>query len=144
MGYLDYLVCGKDSILKNQTPELVVAANEFCKVFLEDPRGVPREREINFGIDFLPNTKHISIHPYWMSWLELKEYKVHLIDFLNKGFITPTISPWDAPLLFVKKKYGSLRMYINYRKLREVTINNKYPIQKIDDLFDQFNDGSLF
>ena len=72
-----------------------------------------------------------------MSQAELKELKKQLKDLLDKGFIRPSISPWSAPVLFVKKKDGSFRMCIDYRQLNKVTIKNKYPIPRIDDLFDQ-------
>ena len=72
-----------------------------------------------------------------MAPAELKELKEHLKDLLDKGFIRPNISPWGAPVLFVCKKDSSLRMCINYRKLNKVTVKNRYPLPKIDDLFDQ-------
>ena len=73
--------------------------------------------------------------------MELKEQLKYLLD---KGFIRPSISPWGAPILFVKKKDGSLRMCIDYRQLNKVTIKNKYPIPRIDDLFDQLQGASHF
>ena len=79
-----------------------------------------------------------------MTPVELKELKEQLKDLLNKGFIRPSISPWGAPVLFVKKKDGSLRMCIDYRQLNKVTIKNKYPIPKIDDMFDQHQGASHF
>ena len=79
----------------------------------------------------------ISIPPYWMAPTELKELKAHLRDLLDKGFIRPSISPWGDLVLFVKKKDGSLRICIDYRQLNKVTIKNKYPLPRIDDLFDQ-------
>ncbi|KAH0643768.1 hypothetical protein KY289_034742 [Solanum tuberosum] len=105
---------------------------------------VPPEREIEFGIDLLPNTQPILIPPYRMAPAELKELKEQLKDLLDKGFIRPSISPWGAPVLFVKKKDGSFRMCIDYRQLNNVTIKNKYPIPKIDDLFDQLQGASYF
>jgi len=71
-----------------------------------------------------------------MAPAELKELKEQLKDLLDKGFIRPSISPWGAPVLFVRKKDGTLRMCIDYRQLNKVTIKNKYPIPRIDDLFD--------
>ena len=79
-----------------------------------------------------------------MTPAELKELKEQLKDLLNKGFIRPSISPWGAPVLFVKKKDGSLRMCIDYRQLNKVTIKNKYPINRIDDLFDLLQGASNF
>ncbi|WMV43384.1 hypothetical protein MTR67_036769 [Solanum verrucosum] len=118
--------------------------NEFPEVFPEDLPGVPPEREINFGIDLLPDTQPISIPPYRMAPAELKELKEQLKDLLDKGFIRPSISPWGALVLFVKKKDGSLRMCIDYKQLNKVTIKNKYPIPRIDDLFDQLQGASHF
>ena len=79
-----------------------------------------------------------------MAPAELKELKEQLQDLLSKGFIRPSVSPWGAPVLFVKKKDGSMRMRIDYRQLNKVTIRNKYPIPRIDDLFDQFQGASVF
>ncbi|WMV58989.1 hypothetical protein MTR67_052374, partial [Solanum verrucosum] len=101
-------------------------------------------REIDFGIDLLPDTQPISIPPYRMAPTELKELKEQLKDLLEKGFIRPSQSPWGAPVLFVKKKDGSLRMCIDYRQLNRVTVKNKYPLPRIDDLFDQLQGASHF
>ncbi|KAH0698841.1 hypothetical protein KY284_013056 [Solanum tuberosum] len=114
------------------------------EVFPDDLPGVLPEREIDFGIDLLPDTQPISIPPYRMAPAELKELKEQLKDLLDKGFIRPSISPWGAPVFFVKKKDGSLRMCNDYRQLNKVTINKKYPIPRIDDLFDQLQGASHF
>ena len=90
-----------------------------------------------FGIDFLSDTNPISIPPYRMAPGKLKELKAQLKDLLDKGFTGPSISPWGSPVFFVKKKDGSLRMCIDYRKLNKITSKNKYPLPRIDDLFDQ-------
>ena len=79
-----------------------------------------------------------------MAPAELKELKEQLKDFLDKDFIRPSVSPWGAPVLFVRKKDGSLRMCIDYRQLNKVTIKNKYPLLRIDDLFDQLQGASCF
>ncbi|KAH0719580.1 hypothetical protein KY285_015611 [Solanum tuberosum] len=127
-GYLYHLVRVKDSSFKTATLESVPVVNEFPEVFPNDLPGVPPEREIDFGIDLLPDTQPISIPPYIMAPTELKELKEQLKDLLDKGFIRPSISPWGAPVL----------------KLNRVTINNKYPIPRIDDLFDQLQGASHF
>ncbi|KAH0776452.1 hypothetical protein KY290_007863 [Solanum tuberosum] len=88
------------------------------------------------SIDLIPDTRRISIPPYRMAPAELKELKEQLKDLLAKGFIRPSVSPWGAPILFVRKKDCSLRMCIDYRQLNKVTIKNKYPLPRIDDLFD--------
>ena len=113
-------------------------------MFPEDLPGNPLEREIDFGIDLLPNTQSIYIPPYRMSPAELKELKERLKDLLDKGFIRSSISPWGAPVLFVRKKDGSLRICIDYRYLNKVTIKNKYPIPRIDVLFYQLLGASYF
>ena len=113
-------------------------------MFPEDLPGIPPEREIEFGIDLLPDTQPISIPPYRMAPAELKELKEQLKDFLDKGFIRPSISPWGAPVLFVRKKDSSLRMCIDYRQLNKVTVKNMYPFPGIHDLFDQLQGASYF
>ncbi|WMV46245.1 hypothetical protein MTR67_039630 [Solanum verrucosum] len=122
----------------------MTVVNEFLDVFPNDLPGVPPKREIDFGIDLLPDTQPISIPPYRMAPAELKELKEQLRDLLEKGFIRPSQSPWGAPVLFVKKKDGSLRMCIDYRQLNRVTVKNKYSLPRIDDLFDQLQGASHF
>ena len=99
---------------------------------------------MDFGIDLLIDNQHISILPYRIAPAEHKEFKEQLKYLLNKGFISSSISTWGVPLLFVRKKDCSLILCIHYKKLNKVTIKNKYPIPRIDDLFDQFRDASHF
>ncbi|XP_070045470.1 uncharacterized protein [Nicotiana tomentosiformis] len=99
--------------------------------------GMPPNRDIDLGIDLVPGTQPISFPPYRMTLVELNELNEHLQELLDKGFIRPSVSPWGAPALFVKKKDGSIRMCIDYRKLNKVTIKNKYQLPCTDDLFDQ-------
>ena len=87
---------------------------------------------------------HISRTPYHMVPTELKELKTQLHELLDKGFIRPSVSPWGAPVLFVKKKDGTLRMCIDYRQINKVTVKNKYPLPRIEDLFDQLKGASVF
>ncbi|KAH0685720.1 hypothetical protein KY290_017248 [Solanum tuberosum] len=143
-GCLYHIVRVKD--LESETPplELVPVVKNFSEVFPDDLPVIPPEREIDFGIDLLPDTQPISIHPYRMAPAELKELKAQLKDLLDKGFIQPSISPWGSPVLFVKKKDGSLHMCIDYRQLNKVTIKNKYPFPRIYDLFDQLQGASYF
>ena len=141
-GYLYHLVRVKDSSLETPSLESVLVVCEFLEVFPKDLPGVPSEREIDFGIDLLQDTQPISIPQYRMAPAELKELKEKLKNLLDKGFIRPSISPWGAPVLFVKKKDGFLRMCIDYRQLNKVTIKNKYPIPRTDDLFDQLQGAS--
>ncbi|KAH0764840.1 hypothetical protein KY285_000711 [Solanum tuberosum] len=123
-----------------ETPSI----QSVLEVFLDDLPGVPLEREIDFGIDIPPDTRPISIPPYRMAPKELKKLKEKLKDLLEKGFIRPSVSPWGAPVLFVRKKDDSLRMCIDYRHLNKVTIKNKYPLSRIDDLFYQLQGATYF
>ena len=86
----------------------------------------------------------MSRAPYRMAPMELKELKSQLQELLDKGFIRPSVSPWGAPVLFVKKKDGTLRMCIDYRQINKVTVKNKYPLPRIEDLFDQLKGASVF
>ena len=99
---------------------------------------------MEFTIDLIPGTKLISIPPFRMAPAELRELKAQLEELLSKGFIRPSISPWGAPVLFLKKKDGSLRLCIDYRKLNRVTIRNKYPLPRIDELFDQLQGSRVY
>lgn len=113
-------------------------------VFPEDLPGVPPEREVEFSIDLASETAPISRTPYRMALAELKELKEQLQELLDKGLIRPSVSPWGAPVLFVKKKDGLMRLCIDHRELNRVTIKNKYPLPRIDDLFDQLQGACYF
>ena len=102
------------------------------------------DREIEFNIDLLLGTNPIPIAPYRMAPTELKELKEQLQELLDKGFIRPCSSPWGALVLFVKKRDGTMRMCIDYRLLNKVTIKNRYPLPRMDDLFDQLQGASHF
>ena len=91
-----------------------------------------------------PGTEPISKAPYRMAPLELKELKVQMEELVSKGFVRPSTSPWGAPVLFVKKRDGSLRLCIDYRELNKMTIRNQYPLPRIDDLFDQLQGAKVF
>ena len=114
------------------------------EVFPNDLPCIPPEREIYFGIDLLQDTNTISIPLYQIALAKLKELKDQLKDLLDKGFIRLSISPWGAPVLFVNKKDGYLKMCIYYCQLNKVTIKNKYPLPRIDYLFDQLQWQSYF
>ena len=126
------------------SPEDVPVVKEYVEVFPEELPGLPPQREICFEIELLPGTSPISKAPYRMAPTELKELQTQLQELLDHGFIRPSHSPWGAPVLFVKKKDGSFRMCIDYRELNKVTVKNKYPLPRIDDLFDQLKDASVF
>ena len=111
--------------------------NVFLDVFLDELPGMPPDRDIEFIIELLPGTAPIAKRPYIMGVNELEELKKQIKELQDKGFIHPTSSSWGAPVIFVDKKDGSQRMCVDYRSLNEVTIKNKYPLPRIDDLFDQ-------
>ena len=140
-GYLAFIV---DMRQEGTRLEDIPIVKEFPDVFLDDISGLPPDREVEFTIDLIPGTEPISIPPYRMSPAELRELKSQLEELLSKGFIRPSISPWGAPVLFVKKKDGSLRLCIDYRKLNRVTIRNQYPLLKIDELFDQIQGSRVY
>ena len=111
-GYLAYVVeTGKEGTLVDEIP----VVREFPDIFLDDIAGLPPDREVEFTIDLILRTEPISIPPYKMAPAELRDFKAQLEELLSKGFIRQSISPWGAPVLFVKNKYGSLRLCIDYR-----------------------------
>ncbi|KAL0561310.1 hypothetical protein IC582_001733 [Cucumis melo] len=117
---------------------------DYPDVFPEELPGLPPHREVEFAIELEPGTVPISRAPYRMAPAELKELKVQLQELLDKGFIRPSVSPWGAPVSFVKKKDGSIRLCIDYRELNKVTVKNRYPLPRIDDLFDQLQGATVF
>jgi len=136
-GCLYHLVWVKDSNSKGPSLYSIPRINEFPKVFPDELPGVPPDREIEFEIDLVPNTRPIFIPPHRMASTELKELKEQLNNLLDKGFIHHCVSPWGALVLFMRLKDGSLWMFIDYRQLNKVTIKCKYPFLRINDLFDQ-------
>ena len=140
-GYLAYAIELRDS---GSLLEDISVVREFLDVFPEDLPGIPPDREIDFQIELAPGIEPISKAPYRMAPLELKELKVQMEELVSKGFVRPSTSPWGAPVLFVKKKDGSLRLCIDYRELNKVTIRNQYPLPRIDDLFDQLQRVRVF
>jgi hypothetical protein len=117
---------------------------EFPDVFPDDLPGLPPERDVEFVIELKPGTAPISRRSYRMPPNELAELKAQLQDLLEKGFIRPSSSPWGCPAIFVKKNDQTLRMCVDYRPLNEVTIKNKYPLPRIDILFDQLTGAQVF
>jgi hypothetical protein len=122
----------------------VPVVNEFPDVFPEELSGLPPDRDINFVIDLKPATAPIYKTPYRMATPELVELKEHIKELLEKGFICPSSSPWGAPVIFEPKKDGTQRLCVDYRALNEVTVKNKYPLPRIDDVFDQLRGASVF
>jgi len=124
--------------------EAILVVCEFPDVFPEELPGMPPDQEVEFVIELLPGTAPVSKRPYRMSSNELVELKKQLQTLLDKGFIRPSFSPWGCPALFVKKKDDSLRMCVDYRPLNEVTVKNKYPLPRINILFDQLVGAKFF
>jgi hypothetical protein len=118
--------------------------NEFPDVFPEELLGMPPDRDIKFVIELKPRTSPIYKTPYRMATPELAELKEHIKELLEKEFIHRSSSSWGAPVIFVPKKDGTQRLCVNYRALNEVTVKNKYPLPRIDDLFDQLHGASVF
>ncbi|CAA2986622.1 Hypothetical predicted protein, partial [Olea europaea subsp. europaea] len=106
-------------------------------VFLEDLSGIPPDGQVEFIIDLIPRAAPVSKAPYRMDPKELQELKKQLQELLDMGFKRPSVSPWGVSVLFVKKKDGSMRMCIDYREINRLTIKNKYPLPRIEDLLDQ-------
>jgi hypothetical protein len=113
-------------------------------VFPDELPGLPPDRDVEFAIELIPGTPPISRRPYRMSSNELAELKKQLQDLLTKGLICPSLSEWGCLALFIKKKDNSLRMCMDYQPLNAVTIKNKYPLPRIDILFDQLSKAKLF
>ncbi|CAN4101599.1 unnamed protein product [Withania somnifera] len=125
-GCVAYLAHVRDLQVDTPTPESVPIVSEFLDVFPIDLLCLPPERDIDFAIELERGTKPISIPPYRMAPAELREPKVRLRDLLDKGFIRSSVSPWGAPVLFVKKKDGSMRMCIDYRQLNKIDLRSGY------------------
>jgi hypothetical protein len=122
----------------------VPVVNEIPDVFPEELLGMPPDRDIEFVIELKPGTTPIYKTPYRMATPELAKLKEHIKELLGKGFIRPSSSPWRAPVIFVPKKDGTQRLCVDYRALNEVTVKNKYPLPRIDDLFDQLHGACVF
>nr|GEW33721.1 putative reverse transcriptase domain-containing protein [Tanacetum cinerariifolium] len=155
------IVCGKKEVhvpLKKRTLVVKVVEMEpidrrledmpvifkFPDVFPEDLLGLPPPREVEFEIELVPGAAPVARAPYRLAPSEMIELAKQLQELSDKGFIRPSSSPWGAPVLFVKKKDGSFRMCIDYLELNKLTIKNRYPLLRIDDLFDQLQGSSVY
>ncbi|GJR96859.1 putative reverse transcriptase domain-containing protein [Tanacetum coccineum] len=116
--------------------EDVPIVRDFPEVFPKDLPGLPPTRQVEFQIDLIPGAAPVARAPYRLAPSEMKELSEQLKELSDKGFIRPSSLPWGAPVLFVKKKDGSFRMCIDYRELNKLTVKNRYPLPRIDDLFD--------
>ena len=117
---------------------------KFHDVFPADISNLLPHMEVEFSIDLMVGATQTSKALYRMSTRELVELKLQLKEMLDKWYIRPSVSPWGAPLLFVKKEDGTLRFFIDYMELNKVMIKKKYPLPKIDDLFDQLKGTTMF
>ncbi|GJS02952.1 putative reverse transcriptase domain-containing protein [Tanacetum coccineum] len=124
--------------------EDIPVVKEFPNVFPEDLPGLPPIRQVEFQIDLIPGAAPVARTPYRLAPSEMQELSNQLQELTDRGFIRPSTSPWGAPVLFVKKKDGSFRMCIDYRELNKLTIKNRYPLPRIDDLFDQLQGSSVY
>ncbi|GJS04448.1 putative reverse transcriptase domain-containing protein [Tanacetum coccineum] len=134
------------SNVKVDEPKLsdISVVRDFFEVFPEDLSGFLPQRQVKFRIDLVPGATPVAKSPYRLVPLEMQEFSSQLQELQDKGFIRPSHSPWGAPMLFVKNKDGALCMCIDYRELNKLTIKNRYPLPRIDDLFDQLQGARYF
>ncbi|GJS04917.1 putative reverse transcriptase domain-containing protein [Tanacetum coccineum] len=129
---------------KEKQLEDVPTVRDFPEVFPEYLLGLPQVRQVEFQIDLVPGAALVARAPYRLAPSEMEELSTQLQELSNKGFIRPSSSPWGAPVLFVKKKDGSFRMCIDYHELNKLTVKNRYPLLRIDDLFDQLQGSRVY
>ncbi|GKF16897.1 hypothetical protein Tco_0061815, partial [Tanacetum coccineum] len=133
----------EDKSEKKRLEDVPIVRN-FPEVFPEDFSGLPPTRQVEFQIDLVPGAAPVARAPYRLAPSEMKELSEQLKELSDKGFIRPSSSPWGAPVLFIKKKDGSFRMCIDYRELNKLIVKNRYPLPRIDDLFDQLQGSSVY
>ncbi|GJS59743.1 putative reverse transcriptase domain-containing protein [Tanacetum coccineum] len=139
--------CGNKSSNERESRLAVISyskAQEYMAKGCQDLPGLPPARPVEFQIDLIPGAAPVARAPYRLAPSEMKELSEQLQELSDKGFIRPSSSPWGAPVLFVKKKDGSFRMCIDYRELNKLTVKNRYPLPRIDDLFDQLQGSSIY
>ena len=117
---------------------------KYVDVFPDELPGLPPHRDVDFGIELHTGTSTISMTLHRMAPAELQELRVQLQELLDKGFIRPSTSPWGSSVLVAKKRGKTLRLCIDYRQLNRVTIKNRYPLPRIDDLFDQLRGARVY
>lgn len=143
-GALSFIQAATAVEVKGSAVQDLPVVQDFVDVFPDDVPGIPPKRDVEFTIDLVPGTGPISIAPYRMAPAEMIELKNQLEDLIKKGFIRKSGSPWGAPVLLVKKKDGRSRLCVDYRQLNKVTIKNRYPLPRIDDLMDQLKGAAVF
>ncbi|GKB54885.1 putative reverse transcriptase domain-containing protein [Tanacetum coccineum] len=139
--------CGNKSSNERKSQLAVISyskAQEYMAKGCHDLPGLPPARLVEFQIDLILGAAPVARAPYRLAPSEMKELSEQLQELSDKGFIRPSSSPWGAPVLFVKKKDGSFRMCIDYRELNKLTVKNRYPLPRIDDLFDQLQGSSIY
>ncbi|GJY29473.1 putative reverse transcriptase domain-containing protein [Tanacetum coccineum] len=122
----------------------ISVVRDFVDVFREDLSGLQPQRQVEFRIDLIPRVTPVAKSPYRLAPSKMQELSGQLQELQDKGFIRPIHSPWGAPMLFVKKKDGSFQMCIDYRELNKLTVKKRYPLPRIDDLFDQLQGSHYF
>ncbi|GJZ37013.1 putative reverse transcriptase domain-containing protein [Tanacetum coccineum] len=122
----------------------VHVVRDFSEVFPKDLPGLPLTRQVEFHIELIPGAAPVARTPYRLALVEMKELAEQLKELSDKGFIRPSSSMWGAPIMFVKKKDGSFRMCIDYRELNKLTVKNRYPLPRIDDIFDQLQGSNIY
>nr|GEZ22220.1 putative reverse transcriptase domain-containing protein [Tanacetum cinerariifolium] len=133
----------KDKSEKKRLEDVPIV-QDFLEVFLEDFLGLPLTQQVEFQIDLIPGAARVGRAPYRLARSKMKELSDQLKELSNKGFIRPSSLPWGAPVLFFKKKDGSFQMCIDYRELNKLMVKNRYPLPRIDDLFDQLQGLSVY
>src|SRR6185369_1716846 len=134
-----------DERQEETSPEVKKLLNDYKDVFPEElPNGLPLERSIDHAIETIPGTEPSSRPIYRLSYKETAELKRQLENLLAKGYIKPSIFPYGAPVLFVQKKEDTLRLCVNYRALNKITVKNRYPLPRIDELLDKLVDAKYF
>ncbi|KAJ0804849.1 putative nucleotidyltransferase, Ribonuclease H [Helianthus annuus] len=143
-GYIAFLAHITEEKGKSKSIQDIPIVRDYPEVFPDELPGLPPVRQVEFHIDLVPNANPVAKAPYRLAPSEMQELSKQLQELSDKGFIRPSFSPWGAPVLFVRKKDGSFRMCIDYRELNKLTIKNRYPLPRIDDLFDQLQGASCF
>ena len=141
MGRLASLTMEDEARQKLSLPRVVY---EYEDVFPDELSGLPPQRDVDFTIELHPGTSPISMTPHRMTPFELQEFKVQLQELLDIVFIRPRTSPWGASILFSNKRDKTLRLCIDYLQLNMATFKNRYPLQRIDDLFDQLRGARVY
>ncbi|GKB88307.1 putative reverse transcriptase domain-containing protein [Tanacetum coccineum] len=142
--YQAIIVCVENIVCIPWGNETLIAHGDGSNRGNKDLPGLPPTRQVEFQIDLIPGVAPVAQAPYRLAPSEMKELSEQLKELSDKGFIRPSSSPWGASVLFVKNKDGSFRMCIDYQELNKLTVKNRYPLPRIDDLFDQLQGSSFY